>query len=61
MEVFIGNFVVMSILKWFVMWNKTEIVFRGVIRIVFRNFKNRKKYSVEFVVVKENFILFIGV
>ena len=40
--------------KRLVMWNKTEITPRGATRVVFRNPKNRKKYSVEFVVVKEN-------
>ena len=36
------------------MWNKTEIAPCGATRIVLQNTKNRKKYSVEFVVVKEN-------
>ena len=42
------------------MWNKTEITPRGSTRIVLRNPKNRKKYSVEFVVVKENLTPLIG-
>jgi len=33
------------------MWNKIEITPLGVTRTVIRNPKNRKKYSVEFVVV----------
>ena len=42
------------------MWNKTEITPLGVTRIVIRNPKNRKKYSVEFVVVAENLTPLIG-
>lgn len=61
MEALIGNPVVMPTSKWLVMWNKTEIAPRGVTRIVLRNPKNRKKYSVEFVVVKENLTPLIGV
>ena len=53
-EALIGNCVITPTSKRLVMWNKTEITPRGATRIVLRNPKNRKKYSVEFVVVKEN-------
>ena len=46
--------------KRLVMWNKTEVTPLGATRIVLRNPKNRKKYSVEFVVVNENFTPLIG-
>lgn len=59
-EALIGNSVVMPTSKRLVMWNKTEITPRGATRIVLRNPKNRKKYSVEFVVVKENLTPLIG-
>ena len=42
------------------MWNKTEVTPHGATRIVLRNPKNRKKYLVEFVVVKENLRPLIG-
>ena len=42
------------------MWNKTEVTPLGATRIVLRNPKNRKKYSVEFVVVNENLTPLIG-
>ena len=36
------------------MWNKTEVRPKGMCRLTLRNPKNKKKYSVEFMVVKEN-------
>ena len=60
MEGLIGNSVVTPTSKRLVMWNKTEITPRGATGIVLRNPKNRKKYSVEFVVVKENLTPLIG-
>lgn len=59
-EALIGNSVVTPTSKRLVMWNKTEITPMGAMRVVLRNPKNRKKYSVEFVVVKENLTPLIG-
>ena len=59
-EALIGNSVVTPTTKRLVMWNKTEITPMGATRVVLRNAKNRKKYSVEFVVVKENLTSLIG-
>ena len=42
------------------MWNKTELKPEGVCRVTIRNPKNRKKYSVEFIVVKENLTPLLG-
>ena len=36
------------------MWNKSELKPEGICRVTIRNPKNRKKYSVEFIVVREN-------
>ena len=35
------------------MWNKSELKPEGVTRVTIRNLQNNKKYSVEFIVVKE--------
>lgn len=43
------------------MWNKSELKLEGVIYVMIRNSKNNKKYFIEFVVVKEELILFFGV
>lgn len=43
------------------MWNKSELKLEGVIYVTIRNSKNNKKYFIEFVVVKEELILFFGV
>ena len=42
------------------MWNKTELKPEGVCRVTIRNPKNRKKYSVEFILVKENLTPLLG-
>ena len=42
------------------MWNKTELKPEGACRVTIRNPKNRKKYSVEFIVVKENLTPLLG-
>lgn len=42
------------------MWNKTELKPEGICRVSIRNPKNRKKYSVEFIVVKENLTPLLG-
>ena len=59
-EALIGKSVITSTSKRLVMWNKTEITPLGATRMVLRNPKNQKKYSVEFVVVKENLTPLIG-
>jgi len=59
-EALIGNSVITPTSKRPVMWNKTEITPMGATRLVLRKPKNRKKYSVEFVVVKENLTPLIG-
>ena len=42
------------------MWNKTELKPEGICRTTIHNPKNRKKYSVEFIVVKENLTPLLG-
>ena len=42
------------------MWNKSELKPEGVTRVTIRNPKNNKKYSVEFVVVKEELTPLLG-
>ena len=42
------------------MWNKTELKPEGTCRVTIRNPRNRKKYSVEFIVVKENLTPLLG-
>ena len=60
MKALIGDSKLAPTSKRLVMWNKTEITPLGVTQIVIRNPKNRKKYSVEFVVVAENLTPLIG-
>jgi len=43
-----------------VMWNKAEVRPMGTCRLTVRNPKNRKKYSVEFVVVREQLTPILG-
>ena len=42
------------------MWNGTELRPRGVTRLLVKNPKTKKKYSIEFVVVPDNFTPLIG-
>ena len=42
------------------MWNKTELKPEGICRVTIRNPRNQKKYSVEFIIVKENLTLLLG-
>ena len=42
------------------MWNKTELKPEGVCRVTIRNPRNQKKYSVEFIIVKENLTPLLG-
>ena len=46
--------------KTLIMWNKTEVTPLGTTRIIVTNPQNRKKYSVEFVVVTEKLTPLIG-
>ena len=48
-QALVSNSVITPTSKRLVMWNKTEVTPLGATRIVLRNPKNRKKYSVEFV------------
>ena len=42
------------------MWNKSELKPEGVTRVMIPNPRNDKKYSVEFVVVKEELTPLLG-
>lgn len=42
------------------MWNKSELKPEGVTHVMIRNLKNNKKYSIEFVVVKEELTPLLG-
>ena len=42
------------------MWNKTEFRPQGTCRVTIKNPKNNRKYSVEFMVVKERFTPLLG-
>ena len=42
------------------MWNKTEVKPQGTCRLTIRNPRNNKKYSVEFMVVKESLTPLLG-
>ena len=42
------------------MWNKTELKPEGTCRVTLRNPKNRRKYSIEFILVKENLTPLLG-
>ena len=56
----IGNCSLAPTSKTLIMWNKTEVMPLGTTRIIVRNPQNRKKYSVEFVVVTEKLTPLIG-
>jgi hypothetical protein len=42
------------------MWNNSEVIPQGTTRIIARNPRNNKRYSIEFVVVRENLVPIIG-
>jgi hypothetical protein len=42
------------------MWNKSEVNAFGSVRLIIRNLQNRKKYSVEFIVVSTGLLTLIG-
>ena len=46
--------------KRLVMWNKTEVKPIGSARVIVQNAKNFKKYSLEFIIVRENLQPLIG-
>jgi len=46
--------------KQLTMWNGTKLMPVGVCRVLLKNPRNRKNYSFEFVVVKENLMPLIG-
>lgn len=57
----VGNCAIKSLKKLLRMWNGIKVILVGLIRVIVRNSKNYKRYSIEFVVIRESFILFIGV
>ena len=59
-ERFIDSRKIVAIHKTLQMWNGTELVPQGMARIKLTNPKNSRKYSVEFVIVKDNFVPLIG-
>jgi len=59
-EMFVGDHEVTPTTKTLIMWNKAEVKPRGIARVVLRNPRNGKKYSVEFVVVKEKLTPLLG-
>ena len=47
--------------KWVLqMWNKTELKPEGTCRVTLRNPKNHRKYSTEFILIKENLTPLLG-
>ena len=42
------------------MWNGSEVIPLGTTRVIVRNPRNHKRYSIEFVVVRENLVPIIG-
>ncbi len=42
------------------MWNNSEVIPQGTTRFIARNPRNNKRYSIEFVVVRENLVPIIG-
>ena len=59
-EKFIGNRGLNKCSKVLRMWNRSEVKPLGQCRMTIRNVKTRKKYSVEFVVVRESFVPLLG-
>lgn len=58
---YIGICEIKSLKKLLRMWNGINVILVGSIRVIVRNSKNYKRYLIEFVVVREIFISFIGV
>ena len=56
----VDNYDLTPTTKTLIMWNKTEVTPLGTARIIVTNPQNHKKYSVEFVVVKEKLAPLIG-
>ena len=58
-EVFIDGHEITPTTKTLIMWNKTELKPRGTARVI-KNPKNKRKFSVEFVIVRENLTPLLG-
>ena len=59
-EKLVGNQEISPTSKTLIMWNKTKVKPKGTVRIVIENPKTKKRFSLEFVVVKECFTPLIG-
>lgn len=58
---YIGICEIKLLKKLLCMWNGINVILVGLICVIVCNLKNYKRYLIEFVVVCEIFILFIGV
>lgn len=58
---YVGDCVIKLLKKLLCMWNGINVILVGLIYVIVCNLKNYKRYLIEFVVVCEIFILFIGV
>ena len=59
-EELIENQEVSPTTKTLIMWNKTEVKPKGTVRIIMKNPKTRKRFSLEFIVVRECLTALIG-
>ena len=59
-EELIENQEVSPTTKTLIMWNKTEVKPKGTVRIIMKNPKTRKRFSLEFIVVRECLTPLIG-
>ena len=59
-EELIGNQEVSPTTKTLIMWNKTEVKPKGTVRIIMKNPKTRKRFSLEFILVRECLTPLIG-
>ena len=57
---FVGKEEISPTAKTLIMWNKTEVKPKGTVRLVIKNPKTRKRFSLEFVFVKECLTPLIG-
>ena len=57
---YVGDCAIKPSKKSLRMWNGTNVTPVGSTRVIVRNPKNHKRYSIEFVVVRETFTLLIG-
>lgn len=59
-EKFVQGFDVKPTSKWLGMWNNSELAPLGTTRVITTNPRKNKRYSIEFVVVRENLVPIIG-